>query len=193
MNKKLMRGAGWITVALLLWPWTARPAIQPVSTASRWLGPIASLAASVNWIRFDLAVRDGRREHAYVVAEQALALAPEAAAGWATLARHLIFDRASPESEPDPARRRQWIQAGLDTFIRGEALVSDPGALAYMRGTLLIAYVAEIAGDIAWAGGYRGALEEGLQALEDALGHGWEPAGELVPGVRGRLEELGGG
>jgi hypothetical protein len=49
-----------------------------------------------------------------------------------------VFDRASLEREPDPRARRLWIQAGLALLERGERESSDPGALAFERGLVLV-------------------------------------------------------
>lgn len=173
---------GWSIVAILLFPWRAPELPRQIGQTrptfvTRLIGPSASLAASVYWIRFDLALRDGEHDRAYVLAERALSLDAVAPEGWHTLARHLIFDRGSLESEPDPQRRRRWIEAGLAVFERGELETSDPGQLAYLRGTILTLYVAEIADAIDWPGGTEGALEDGRRSLERAENLGYSPTG----------------
>ncbi|MFT5050557.1 MAG: hypothetical protein ACI8QZ_001959 [Chlamydiales bacterium] len=177
--------AGWLVVGCLLLPWRAPapPTEAQPTLIRRLIGPAASLAASVYWIRFDLALRDGEHDRAYVLAERALRLEPSAPAGWHTLARHLIFDRASLESEPDPRRRRAWIEAGLAVFEQGEAATSNPGHLAYLRGTILTLYVAEIAVEIDWPGGAARAESDGLRALDRARTLGHAPAGGTLEGI----------
>ena len=194
MRRELpLRALGWLAVAALLWPRGTPPVTRSATqSAARWLGPAASFAASATWIRFDLALRNGHRERAYLLAEEALALAPEAPEGWSTLARHLIFDRGSFESAASAGERRRWIEAGLEVFERGELASSNAGLLAHQRGTILAVYVSEIAADVAWPGGARGALEAGIRALERARELGHEPAGELLAGARAALADLDG-
>jgi len=116
---------------------------EPASLSVRLLGPFAPLAASIQWVRVDLALRDGREELAYARSELALALDPTATQGWIFLAHHLVFDRASLERELDPRIRRHWIQAGLALLERGEAACSDPAELVFDRG-LILTYLASL-------------------------------------------------
>jgi len=166
---------GWIGVAALLYPWGAMPREGPTpSIAERLVGPIASLAASVQWVRFDMALDTGRPERAYALAESALGLAPRAAPGWLTLGRHLITVRGSAQDEPDPERRARWMRAGLDTFERGEGVAIDAGELAFARGLYLAGLIAGIpAEELSWPGGAEAALDEAELAFERAweLGH----------------------
>ena len=94
-----------------------------------WTSNCSRSAASVYWIRFDLALRDGEYERAYVLAERALILEPSAPAGWHTLARHLIFDRASFESEQyhfgKTDKRSPWTVRCLPSIYPNET--SGPG------------------------------------------------------------------
>jgi hypothetical protein len=173
---RVFRLAAWLAVLALLVPWERAPEepAAPSSIPRRLLGPVASLAASVQWVRFDVALRDGAPERAYAIAETALALDPGAHQGWYTLARHLVFDRASRESEPDPPERRRWIRAGLDVLERGEPLARDPGELAFARAQILAFYVAVIPeAELHWPGGAEAALEAGIATFERsaALGH----------------------
>lgn len=178
------RRAAWLAVAVLLVPWWSDDEAEraPDSIARRLLGPVASLAASVQWVRFDVALRDGANERAYAIAETALTLDPGAYQGWYALARHLVFDRASRESEPDPAARRRWIRAGLEVLERGQRFARDPGELAFSEAEILGYYVAAIPDDeLGWPGGPEAALEAAIDAFDRsaALGHplGTEYAG----------------
>lgn len=188
---RLARLAGWGLCGALLMPWgqDARRA-EPRSLAERLVGPVASLAASAQWVRFDRAVQDGREEEAYAIAERALALDPRSPEGWLSLAHHLMFRRASVLDEPDPARRARFLRAGLDVLRRGEERCEAPAELAQVRGQTLVLYVAEFAGaQLDWPGGRRAALEEGLDAAEAALRGGHPAAPGLVRRARRLLAE----
>jgi hypothetical protein len=110
-------------VAAALLAWSARHRAddaRPDSLIERLVGPIASLAANLEWVRVDDALRLGRPELAYARAEIALAIAPGDAEGWMFLAHHFAYERASIRREPDRAARSRWIDAALDLLSRGE-------------------------------------------------------------------------
>jgi hypothetical protein len=134
--------SAWLVVAgLFAWAFvpagtdSARSAAG--SPVERLLGPVAGLAASAQWVRFDAALRRGDTARAYARAEGALRLDPREPRGWIFLARHLVYERGSVLREPDRAARARWIEAGLDTLRRGESLSRDPGALLFERGVVL--------------------------------------------------------
>jgi hypothetical protein len=179
----------WVLALALLLPWQASSTGAGRSAAARLLGPVASLGASVLWIRFDLALRNGQPERAYALATDALRLDPRAVIGWSTLARHLIFDRASLENEADPARRRRWIRSGLDVLERGSGKVRDPGELAF-TAALALNYVALIAGELEWPGGPAAALDEAIAQLERALSAGHPYAREHLALTRAERARL---
>lgn len=140
--RRLLWWFGWFGVAgLFAWAFVpakadvARPAAT--SPIERLLGPVAGLAASVQWVRFDAALRRGDGARAYARAEVALRLDPGEPRGWIFLARHLVYERGSLLREPDRAARARWIEAGLDTLRRGEPLTRDPGVLLFERGVML--------------------------------------------------------
>jgi len=150
------------------------------------LGPVAGLAASAEWVRFDWYVREGRYERAYAVAERALALDPRATQGWTHLASHLVFGRASLESEPDPTVRLRWIQAGLALLVRGEGQAGVPADLAYMRG-LILSWVTDLEGlgpPVApgWPGGKDAARLSSADAFH-AAGTAGNLEGFLMEGI----------
>ncbi len=140
------------------------------SLAGRLLGPVAALAASVQWVRADVAFRRGRVELFLTRAETALALAPESADGWSYLAMNQAFSLASPEREPDPARRLAWIRAGLATAAEGERVALAPGELAVLAGTIMVK-TAALDPDLPWPGG--------LTAIWEAAADHFERAGRL--------------
>ena len=170
MIRRSRRIAGWLLVGVLLWPWWPTSLPHKTSLASKLLGPVAPLAAHAEWIRFDWYVREGQFEEAYTSAERALALAPEATRGWMTLARHLIFFRASLENEPDGEQRRRWIESGLELLQRGRDRAVEPEELAYMQG-LVYAYIADLeslGADLEWPGGADRARELAAGAFHDS-------------------------
>lgn len=142
MMRRLLWHAAWLGVAGLL-AWAFVPAgadaarLAARSPVERLLGPVSSLAASVQWVRFDAALRRGDTARAYARAEVALRLDPGEPRGWIFLARHLVYERGSLLREPDRAARARWIEAGLDALRRGEASARDPGALLFERGVVL--------------------------------------------------------
>lgn len=194
MNTRVGHTLGWIAVAALLVlgpaPLRRGPHVERrPGVLVRLLGPIPSLAAGVQWVRFDLALRDGRPELAYAYAGSALALDPRSPGGWLTLARHLVFERGSPSAEPLPAERRRWIRAGLAQLERGEASARTPALLAFVRGTILAEFVAEIPDEeLGWPGGRRAALEEARGAFERAAALGDPRGGEYAELVGQELE-----
>lgn len=123
---------------------THEPGARPRGgSLERLLGPFAPLAAAIEWSRFDRALAAGRPELAYERAERALALAPSDASGWKALAHHFVYERASPELEPDRAVRRRWVAIGLDVLDRGETLARDPGAVAFKRGVVYLSLASQ--------------------------------------------------
>ncbi len=149
---------------------TTREQTRSSSLAGRLLGPVAALAASVQWVRADVAFRRGRVELFLARAETALTLAPESADGWSYLAMNQAFSLASPEREPDPARRLAWVQAGLATAAEGERVASAPGELAILAGTIMVKS-ASLDPDLPWPGG--------LAAIWEAAAGHFERAGRL--------------
>lgn len=193
-----LRVAAWATAGALLAPWPlrhgARPEVDPSdssgaattaasggrpprpSLTARLLGPIASLAASAEWVRYDLALEAGDYPLAYERAERALALDPHSPHGWDLLGSHLVFLRGGALLEENPARRVEWMQAGLDVLSRGAQRSRAPASLHMVRGQILALFIAELANDPAalpWPGGERAALAAGIAAFDQAhaLGH----------------------
>ena len=151
----------------------ARPAGRAPPFLERLLGPVASLAASLEWARSDYALRQGRTAIAYSRAETALRLDPGDPQGWMFLAHHFIYGRAGIDREPDAAARRRWILTGLDVLDRGERSSRDPAALAFERG-IACAFLASLPdADRAWPASAKAAWGAAAEAFERAasLGH----------------------
>jgi hypothetical protein len=204
----------WALVALLAWPWapaSERAAVDGAPSAEsaadpfgRWLGPVAALAASFEWVRWTTALGRGELARAHTHAARALALDPASPEGWLTLAQHLVFDRSAAVMEPDRGRRTAFARAGLDVLRRGEARSRDAAGLALIGGDLAV-FLAERAGaalpsqgadwigaapepelavhDLDWPGGPSALLDEAKACYTRAreLGH---------PDAAERLERL---
>jgi len=163
--------AAWaLALALLAVPFAcprASAPVRPTSLFLRLFGPIASAAASVQWVRVQSAIDAGRPDLALARAETALALDPGSTEGWVYLSRHLAFDRASLERESDPERRARWIRAALSLVERGEALAREPAELAVWRGLILVK-VASLDPGLPWDGGVAGMWRDAAAAFERA-------------------------
>ncbi|MFT4649225.1 MAG: hypothetical protein ACI87O_002115 [Planctomycetota bacterium] len=167
---------------------------EPESSHPR--SPLASLAASWQWIQFDQNLARGSREQAYLHADRALALDSDSPEGWATLASHLIFDRASFQNEPDDAKRIAWMQAGIDVLLEGIQQSRDPGEVHLVLGQTLILYIeflAELEVDpLPWPGGPEAAHELGMTHLMHALERQHPRAQRVLDIVKGAHEHAAG-
>lgn len=160
----MIRPLGWLLVSLLAFGfggWSLRDQNpgQRGSISSRLLGPVSSLASSIEWVRFDLARRSGELDLAYSRAENALRLDPTSSSGWMLLAHHLTFDRGAPGTGFDAEERLVWVRAGLEILERGKAFVRRPDELDFTQGTFLAAQASYEPADVVWPGGARAALE----------------------------------
>ncbi len=185
---------GWIGFALLA-GWSLAPcgaaSGRPAagSTLERILGPVASLAASVQWARVDFALRRGENARAYAEAETALRLDPADPQGWIFLAHHLLYERGSLLREPDRAQRVLWIQAGLETLARGERASRDPAAILFERGVAL-AFLASLADeDRVWPESSAEAWDLAAAAFDRSAALGRSGAAEAARLARERAGE----
>ena len=166
----------------------ARRAMSPVQ---RMLGPVASVAASFEWVRYRVALGHGDEARAYGHAARALALDARTVAGWATLGDHFIFNRASPLEVADPAERRRWIRAGLDLMRRGEARAAAPGDLAHLAAIIRATYLAGIPDEaLGWPGGPAELLREARADVARAAGHGHPDSSMVLEFIDHRAGEL---
>ncbi|WP_145202437.1 hypothetical protein [Planctomycetes bacterium Poly30] len=156
----------------------ARAAMGPVQRA---LGPLASVAASVEWVRFRVALRSGDTARAYAIADSALELDPLGTSGWLDYAQHLIFERGSFLENESPEARRRWIQSGLDLLARGETVCRVPGELAFQAGLIRSGYLAAIPDeDLRWPGGPEALFDQGRRDLLRAVAAGRKGAREVL-------------
>jgi hypothetical protein len=183
------RWIGWCAVGLLFALSAAlQSSIDRAASdrgfAARLLGPIARLAAGVEWVRADLALRAGDYPLAYERAETALELEPDRADAWIFFAHHLIFERASLARSIDPAERRTWVRAGLDVLARGIRSSSDPADILIYRGGVFAAFASVRDEDRPWPGSAREAWIEAADSFERAAAAGREEVLELAARAR---------
>ena len=138
------------------------------SLASRLLGPVRGVASSVQWIRFDIARRDGDFDLAYSRAETALSLNPDAVAGWMLLGRHLTFDRGAPGGGSNLEERLVWLEAGLEILERGKAFVAHPEELDLAQATFMAAQASYAPEDCVWPGGPKACFEAAAEHFRAA-------------------------
>lgn len=192
----LPRGARWtlfaVSGALVVAPLVSQDAHDERGIVERLVGPFAELAASVQWVRVDSALRQTRYAVAYTRAEDALDLAPRPAGGWIFLARHFVYERASLEREPDAEARRRWTRAGLDVLERGLARSGEPAELEFERG-VIFTFLALVASDPAlpraeapMPGAPSELFDSAASAYEHAARLGRTDAAELATAVRER-------
>jgi hypothetical protein len=161
-----------VTIWLLVPPERPPGPARATSLGQRLIGPVASLVASAQWVRFDAALLAGEAQRAYAIAQRAIELDPGAWQGWFTLGSHLIYDRGAELREAEPSRQRAWIRAGLDVLEEGARRSREPAELDLVRGGSLTQMVALRAERLAWPGGALAAIEEGIEALERARERG---------------------
>lgn len=188
--RRWRRALAWGAVAALLAAPFVVPRRQPgaprsPSMAARLLGPVAGLAAGVQWVRVGQALADGRTDLGLARAERALALDPGSTGGWTFVAWHLAFVRASAEREPDPGRRGAWVRAALDLAERGERTARDPALLAQWQG-LVLSKLAQDDDPPAWPGGVAGLWRDAADCFERAAALGWSDGAALAASARAR-------
>ena len=151
------------------------------------LGPLAELAADLEWIRFQRAHLRGDEPAALLHAERALAWNPREARGWRILSAHVGLFLASVEREPDPAERARLLAWAVRLTQEGERRAGDPGSLAFHRGLLLLTH-ADVDPEIAWPGGGPALLAAAVASFERAASFAVPGAADLAEGVRHRIE-----
>ena len=166
----------------------ARPNDESAHFVTRLLGPFSELAAQMQWIRVQHAIRSGRSERALARAETALSLDPHNTEGWRFVATYLALDLGSPNTEPNPARRRALIRSGLQLLERGERTAESRQQLALWSGLILITH-AEIDPELGWPTGTRGLWSEAADAFDRAVELGSTEAEALAHSARERASD----
>jgi hypothetical protein len=184
------RALGWtcIATAVLLVVWiatrTAGADARARSVTERLLGPIADLAATLQWVRVDEAENAGRRELADARAAIALDISPGDPSGWIYYGQHLIYDRGSPLRETDPLAREHWVRAGLALLERGEKECRHPGRVAFARGAVYLALASADDADRPLPMSRVEALDAAADAFARAAAEGEPLAAEVGARVR---------
>jgi hypothetical protein len=165
-------------------------AAQPRQAAllERLIGPFASLAASAQWVRADLALREGRFGVFCERAETALALAPADAQGWIYYAHTLFYDRASPLREPSRELRENWARAGIELLDRAKRECADPAEIWMDEGAVLFNWALIPDEERPWPGTERELLELSVEAFARARALGQPKAGMFEQALRARLD-----
>jgi len=117
------------------------------SLLERLVGPFAALVASAQWVRADLALREGHFGVFCERAETALALAPADPQAWIYYAHQLIWERASLEREPERERREGWTRAGIELLERAKHECAHPDEIWVYEGGVFAAW-AELPAEI---------------------------------------------
>lgn len=191
----LLAGAACLASAFAIGP---RPGDRAaMGRLQRLAGPLGSVAASAQWMRFTLATRSGDGERALGVGRSALGMDPLAPDGWQLLAHHLVFERGSDAESAGPRGRRAWIEAGLDLLQQGARTSREPGVLFYDLG-LVAMYLGTLPpAERPWEGcqpqlvaravrAFEGAREAGHRAAPRALADALETAAALGTAAEGR-------
>ena len=158
------RFAAWLLALGLLLVSAASPG--PPRRRTWILGPLVEVASDVQWVRFQTARHQGRNELALRRAESAISLAPWRSAGWELLVAHLGYFLASPEREPDLARRRAWFRAALDVLDRAISEAENEEELLLLRAVLLLSKT-EVDPDV-WPAGAEDLRREADEAVRAA-------------------------
>ena len=179
-----------LALAITLGTRAARgPATGRASLLERLVGPFAGLAASAQWVRADLALREGRFGVFCERAETALALAPSDPQGWIYYAHQLLFERASPLREPARELRESWSRAGIELLRRAEGECANPAEIWIYEGGIFAMWAEIPAEERPWTGTARELRIHALEAFARARALGHPKAGMFEQALRERLEE----
>ncbi len=178
-----------LALAITLAAWRTRaPAPARASLLERLVGPFAALVASAQWVRADLALREGRFGVFCERAETALELAPSDPQAWIYYAHQLLWERTSLEREPARELRESWARAGIELLGRAERECADPAEIWIYEGGVFAAW-SEIPAEMRpWPGEARELREQSIEAFARARALGNRRAAVLEQALRERLE-----
>ena len=166
-------------------------AAQPrqASLLERLLGPFASLAASAQWVRADLALREGRFGVFCERAETALELAPSDPQAWIYYAHQLLWERTSLERESARELRESWARAGIELLGRAERECAHPAEIWVYEGGVFAAWAEIPAEERPWTGSARELRTLAIEAFGRARAQGHPKAAMLEQALRERLDQ----
>ena len=186
----LALGCFALALAITLTAQRARgAAVGRGSLLERLVGPFAALVASAQWVRADLALREGRFGVFCERAETALALAPADPQAWIYYAHQLIWERASLEREPERERREGWTRAGIELLERAARECASPDEIWLYEGGVFAAWAEIPAEDRPWPGSARELRMQSIEAFGRARALGHPKAALFEQALRERLDE----
>ena len=141
---------------------------QPPAPPPALAGPLAPLAAQVQWVRAHSALAHGQGARAFVLMRSAVALEPTSPSAWILMANQLGLQLASPESGRPADERAAWLRAALAALEEGQAEVEHPEVLA-LHGAILLMSHAETDPDLPWPDATRGLFAEAAAQARQAL------------------------
>jgi len=156
------------------------------SLLERLVGPFAGLAASAEWVRADVAQRDGRFGVFCERAESALELAPSDAQAWIYYASKLLLERASNDREPDRERRESWTRAGIEVLGRAAKECAQPSEIWFFEGCVFASWMEIPDADRPWPETREELRQHALEDFARARALGHPRAGMLEEALRGR-------
>jgi hypothetical protein len=165
----------------------------PRAFPERLLGPVASLVASAQWVRADLALREGRFELFCERAERALSIADDDPQAWIFFAHQLLFSRTSLERAGSAAERAAWFEAGLEVLRRGAERARGSAEIHLYEGGVWSAVAAMDEGIRPWRGTREQALARSIACFQRAAAEGSRLAAELAQRVQERMRAGDGG
>lgn len=142
--------------------------------------PLASVASSIEWVRFAVALKAGDEPRAYSIARGAIAMDPAAPEGWKLLAAHFLFERSSKDETSGPEERRAMILAGLGILAEGEPIVARPQELSYNIGLVSHYFATLEEPALPWPKCRRELLGIARDAFIRAMGQGHRAAVEAL-------------
>lgn len=156
------------------------------SLLERLVGPFAALAASAQWVRADLALREGRFGVFCERAETALELAPADPQGWIYYASKLLFERASPQREPSRELRESWARAGIELLGRAERECANPAEIWVFEGGVFASWAEIPEEERPWSESSRELRQHAIEAFARARALGHPRAAVLEQALRDR-------
>lgn len=127
----------------------------------RWCRPVGTLIGGIQWVRADIALREGENWRAYERAEDALFWASDDPQVWIFYAHSLLFHETAAGRGLRQEQRTAYAHAGLAVLARARQAVGEPAELWMYEGAVYAG----------WA-----SLEPDLRPLVISEGQAWERA-----------------
>jgi hypothetical protein len=158
---------------------------------ARWCQPVGALISGIQWVRADLALREGESWRAYERAEDALFWAKDDPQVWIFYAHSLLFHETAAGRELSPEQREAYARAGLGVLERARQAVPAPAELWIYEGAVYAGWASletplrplRIGEDEAW--------EQAARCFEAAQRLGHPQAGALLQAAREHFSPSG--